>query len=125
MRRRISMILALAALALVGPGLVPTASAGTNATAYSAAYVNYAKFKAYGDDLINCDNSADGHHAVVQWVDSRNPGKVHTSRVSGYGNCKNALAGVNLAEGSGITFMSCIGEGTAIYGCGDIKSAKA
>jgi hypothetical protein len=105
--------------------MVPTAAAGTNGTAYSGGQINYAKFKANGDDLMNCDNSADGHHAVVMWVDSRNPGKTHTFHTYGAGTCKNALAGVNLAEGSGITFMSCIGEGSEIYACGEILTRKA
>jgi hypothetical protein len=126
MRRRIALVLGFTTLALAGPGMVPTASAGTNKTVYSAAYANYASFRANGDDLMNCDNVADGHHAVVKWVDSRDPSRTRTARnYGGAGSCTNALAGVNLAEGSGITFMSCIGEGAAVYGCGAIVSARA
>lgn len=126
MRRRITLILALTTLALAGPGMVSTASAGTNKKVYSQGYANYASFKAYGDDLWNCDNSADGHYAVVKWIDIRKPFVTRTAKnTGGAGSCKNALAGVNLPEGSQITFMSCIGEGSSIYGCGDIVSAKA
>ena len=80
MRRRIALVLGFTAVALAGPGMVPMASAGTNKTVYSGASINYASFKAYGDDLFNCDNSADGHHAVVRWVDSRNPSVTRVSR---------------------------------------------
>ena len=126
MRRSIAVTAALAT-ALVATAWSPSvAEAGTNNSVWSAGHVNEASFVAYGDDLFNCDYTADGHHAVVQWVDGRDPGKVHTARnKGGNGTCTNALAGVNLAEGSGIAFHSCIGEGTRIYSCGPDVTAVA
>ena len=116
--RRTAMMLILAVVALAAPWSVTVAHAGTDNVVASSGRANYVHFRSYGDDLLNCDARADGHHAVVQWVDGRNPGLVRTHRnTAGSGTCRNALAGVNLREGSGITFHSCIGEGRRIYGC--------
>jgi hypothetical protein len=128
MRRRVlAAVPCVAVLTLAGPFFTGTAQAGTpGPTVQSTDGGSVAFFEDDGDDLYVCDSRADGHSAVVQWIDGRNPGKVRTFKNSaGNGKCRNALAGVNLAEGSGIVYFACLGEGTKVYNCGEIGKGKA
>ena len=72
---------------------------------------------------------AAGHQRADLFADSSvAPDRISAARDScrrawraaygGSGSCQNTVAGVNLPAGSGITFMSCIGDGSAVYGCG-------
>ncbi len=114
-----------AAFALVASS--GTADAGTSGPSVQSTHGgSVAYFINNGDDLYVCDNRADGHSAVVRWIDGRDPGRVRTYKNSaGNGTCRNALAGVNLVEGSGISYFACLGEGTRVYDCGEIGSGRA
>lgn len=104
--------------------LVTVAPALADSGVPSAGGVNHATFLSYGEHLYNCDDTADGHHAVVQWVDAKDPDTVHTRHnYKGKGSCQDI--NLSLPEGSRITYVSCVGEGSWIYNCGDIMVDRA
>jgi hypothetical protein len=60
----------------------------------------------------------------IRWVDATDPGTVHTRHsTSGKSTCQKI--NLSLPENSGIVYMSCVGEGSRIYHCGDTAKDRA
>ncbi|RKS68599.1 hypothetical protein CLV35_3728 [Motilibacter peucedani] len=83
-----------------------------------------AVFYSYGDLLVGCDMSKDGHHSVVVYYARGMSGSraVHNHNGAG-GQCTRTR--LDLPEGTDLVFQSCIGEGSRIYACGDTVAATA
>lgn len=103
-RRRV-LLTVLATLGLAVAVTSPASADSGTCTARCAAYV---RFVSYGEHLYVEDRVADGHSAVGVWYTPStgtryvwNPYGAFARRVDG---------NLSLPEGSGITYMACLGE---------------